>query len=108
MCSLNIKLRELDEKIEESRTNNELGKRMTGVSIYTISTCPVCRKTKELFRTRSIPFHFIDYDLSSENEQNKIAVETMSGTGDLGSPFVTIDSVVVTGFNPERFEQLLN
>ena len=75
--------------------------------MYTISTCPVCRKTKEFFQIRGIPFAFIDYDLASESEQNKIAAEMMKGTGDIGFPFVRIGDVVVIGFNPERFEQLL-
>ncbi len=80
---------------------------MAKVSMYTISTCPICRKTKEFFRARDIPFDFVDYDLASENEQNKIASEMMKGIGDIGFPFVRIDDVVVIGYNPERFEQLL-
>jgi glutaredoxin len=80
---------------------------MAKVSMYTISTCPVCRKTKEFFRARGIPFDFVDYDLSSESEQNKIAAEMMKGTGNVSFPFVRIGDIVVVGFNPERFEQLL-
>jgi Glutaredoxin and related proteins len=80
---------------------------MAKISMYTISTCPVCRKTKEFFRTKGIPFDFIDYDLASESEQNKIAAEMMKGIGNIGFPFVRIGDVVVIGFNPERFEQLL-
>ena len=53
---------------------------MAKVSMYTISTCPVCRKTKEFFRARGIPFDFVDYDLASESEQNTIAAEMMKGT----------------------------
>ena len=80
---------------------------MAKVSMYTISTCPVCRKTKEFFRARGITFDFIDYDLADESEQNKIAAEMMKGTGNIGFPFVRIGDVVIIGFNPERFEQLL-
>ena len=80
---------------------------MAKVSMYTISTCPVCRKTKKFFQDRGIPFDFIDYDLASEDMQNKIAEEMMKGTGHIAFPFVRIGDVVVIGFNPERFEQLL-
>jgi arsenate reductase-like glutaredoxin family protein len=93
--------------LKETGLTIELGEHMAKVLMYTISTCPVCRKTKEFFRARGIPFDFIDYDLASENEQNKIAAEMMKGTGNIGFPFVRIDDVVVIGFNPERFEQLL-
>lgn len=80
---------------------------MAKILMYTISTCPVCRKTKEFFRAKGVPFDFVDYDLASENEQNKIATEMMKGTGNIGFPFVRIGDVIVIGFNPERFEQLL-
>lgn len=80
---------------------------MVKVSVYTISTCPVCQKTKEFFRSRGISFDFVDYDLASESEQNKIVAEMMKGSGNIGFPFVRIGNVVVIGFNPERFEQLL-
>lgn len=80
---------------------------MSKILMYTISTCPVCRKTKEFFRSRDIPFDFVDYDLASESEQNRIAAEMLKGTGDIGFPYVRIGEVVVIGFKPERFEQLL-
>jgi glutaredoxin len=80
---------------------------MAKVSMYTLSTCPVCRKTKNLFLARSIPFNFVDYDLASESEQNKIAAEMTKGTGHIAFSFVRIDDVVVIGFNPDKFEQLL-
>ncbi|AKB61561.1 glutaredoxin family protein [Methanosarcina mazei] len=80
---------------------------MVKISIYIISTCPVCLKTKEFFRTRGIPFDFVDFDLASEKEQDRIAAEMVNGTCDTGFPFVRIGDVVVIGFSPERFEQLL-
>ena len=79
---------------------------MAKVSMYTLSTCPVYRKTKKFFPARGIPFDFVDYDLASESEQNKIAAEMMKGTGNIAFPVVRIGDVVVIGFNPERFEQL--
>ena len=75
--------------------------------MYTLSTCPHCRKTKQFFRDRGIPFDFIDYDLASEDEQNKIASEMMNHTGHIAFPFVKVGDTVVIGFNPERYEQLL-
>jgi len=80
---------------------------MAKVSMYTMNTCPACRKTKDFFRARGIPFDFVDYDLASESEQNKIAAEMMKGADYVAFTFVRIGDVVVIGFNPERFEQLL-
>jgi len=80
---------------------------MNRVSMYTLSTCPWCRKTKQFFRDKSVPFDYIDYDLAKEEEQNKIASEMMKNTGHIAFPFVKVGDTVVIGFNPERFEQLL-
>lgn len=80
---------------------------MANVSMYTLSTCPVCRKTKKFFQDRGIPFSFVDYDLAGEEEQDRIAAEMMKRTGHISFPFVRIGDVVVIGFNPERYEQLI-
>jgi glutaredoxin len=80
---------------------------MSKVSMYTLSTCPWCRKTKKFFGDRNVQFDFVDYDLASEDEQNRIAGEMMKYTGHISFPFVRIDETVVIGYNPERYEQLL-
>jgi glutaredoxin len=80
---------------------------MAKISMYTLSTCPWCRKTKKFFKEKNVPFDFIDYDLAGEDEQNKIAGEMMEYTGHISFPFVRIGDTVVIGFNPERYEQLL-
>jgi glutaredoxin len=104
---LTLKMRRENVKIKGNRIENRLGERRTKVSMYTLSTCPECRKTKEFFRARGIQFDLVDYDLTSENKQNKIAAEMMKGTGHSGFPFVRIVDVVVIELNPEMFEQLL-
>ncbi len=80
---------------------------MNKISMYTLSTCPWCRKTKKFFKDKNIPFDYIDYDLASEDAQNKISAEMMNYTGHIAFPFVRIGGQVVIGFNPERYEQLL-
>ena len=80
---------------------------MSKVSMYTLSTCPWCRKTKKFFGDRKVAFDFVDYDLASEDEQNRIAGEMMKYTGHISFPFVRIDDTVIIGYNPERYEQLL-
>ena len=80
---------------------------MNKVKMYTLSTCPWCRKTKQFFRDKGIQFDFIDYDLAGEDVQNDIAAEMMSHSGHIAFPFVKVGDTVVVGFNPERYEQLL-
>jgi glutaredoxin len=75
--------------------------------MYTLSTCPWCRKTKQFFRDRNVPFDYIDYDLAAEAQQEKIVDEIQKSGVQLAFPFVKINGEIVVGFNPERYAELL-
>ena len=79
---------------------------MKAVSMYTLSTCPWCRKTKAFFTKHNVPFTFIDYDLADEATQSRISHE-LDATGATGFPYVKIDDDVITGYQPARYAQAL-
>lgn len=79
---------------------------MKKISMYTLSTCPWCKKTKKFFTERKIPFDFIDYDLADGPTQKKIIAE-MDGHKASGFPFVMIGMDVVEGYDPDRYAKLL-
>jgi glutaredoxin len=79
---------------------------MKKVSMYTLSTCPWCRKTKKFFTDHRIPFEFTDFDLADEATQDKIMRE-MDAEGANGFPFVRIGDQVVEGWQPVRYAELL-
>jgi glutaredoxin len=79
---------------------------MKKVSMYTLSTCPWCRKTKNYFTERGIPFDFIDYDLADKETQKKI-IQELDEKGGSGFPFVKIEDEIIVGYNPERYAKLL-
>jgi glutaredoxin len=76
------------------------------VTMYTLSTCPWCRKTKKFFTEHNIPFEFTDYDLADEATQDKIMRE-LDAVGATGFPFVRIGDQIVEGYRPDRFTALL-
>jgi len=76
------------------------------VSVYALSTCPWCMKTKEYFEKHHIPFESTDYDLADEGTQAKI-VRELDAAGASGFPFVRIGDDVVEGYQPARFAELL-
>lgn len=78
---------------------------MKKVSMYTLSTCPWCRKTKKFFQDHNVPFDFVDYDLADEAEQEKISMDMMKYTGHIAFPFIRIGDDVIIGYNPEQFEE---
>jgi glutaredoxin len=77
------------------------------VSMYTLSTCPWCRKTKKFFAERNVPFTYIDYDLADEATQERISQE-LDAAGATGFPFVKIGDEVVSGYQPALYSSLLN
>ncbi len=79
---------------------------MKKVSMYTLSTCPWCRKAKKFFADRNIPFTYVDYDLADEATQEKI-MQDLDAAGVTGFPYVKIGSEVISGYQPERYSSAL-
>jgi glutaredoxin len=75
--------------------------------MYTLSTCPWCRKTKKFFKDLNVDFDYIDYDLADEATQKMIMDDMGQNGGSLSFPFVKVDGKFVQGYNPEKFRELL-
>jgi glutaredoxin len=79
---------------------------MKKVVLYTLSTCPWCRKSKSFFTEHKVSFTFIDYDLADEATQSRISAE-VDAAGATGFPFVKINDEVIVGYQPERYAKAL-
>ena len=79
---------------------------MKKVTIYTLSTCPWCRKTKNFFNEHKIPFTYTDYDLAGEPTQKRISQE-LDAAGATGFPYVRINGEVIVGYQPELYSEAL-
>ena len=79
---------------------------MNKITMYTLSTCPWCRKSKTFFTDHNIAFTFIDYDLADEATQSRISNE-VDAAGATGFPFVRINDEVIAGYQPERYAKAL-
>jgi len=75
--------------------------------MYTLSTCPWCKKTKKWFTENEIPFEFVDYDLESEESQAKIERKMRLKGSEMAFPWVLIGEDLVIGWNPGRYAELL-
>ena len=79
---------------------------MKNVTLYTLSTCPWCRKAKKFFAEHNIPFTYIDYDLADESTQKTISRE-LDAAGATGFPFAKIGDNVISGYQPELYSRAL-
>ena len=75
---------------------------MKKVSMYTLSTCPWCFKTKKFFSQRDIPFTFVDYDTAEEDIQEKI-IREVDAAGATGFPVVNIGGKIIVGYKPQQY-----
>lgn len=80
---------------------------MKKVTLYALSTCPWCRKTKKLLADHKIPFDCVDYDLTDKKGQERVNEDMKKRGGGTAFPFIIIDEVSIEGYNPEKIKQCL-
>jgi glutaredoxin len=77
------------------------------VTLYALSTCGWCRKTKELLNANQIQYQYIDVDQCQGEERTEASnkVRELNPRGSF--PTMQIDGKVVTGFDEDRIRELL-
>jgi glutaredoxin len=74
--------------------------------MYTLSTCPSCKKTRKFFTEHHVPFEFTNYDLADDATQQRIMRE-LEAEDVNAFPFVRIGDQTVAGYQPRRYAELL-
>ena len=74
---------------------------MTVVKIYTTSTCPWCKKSKEFMKEKGIKFK--EFDVGEDDKARDKMIEI---SGQIGVPVLDIDGTILVGFNPKKIEEL--
>ncbi len=77
------------------------------VTLYALSTCGWCRKTKELLQKNGIEYQFIDVDLTTGQEREEIVNQVRQFNPRSSYPTIIIDDQVVIGYDEEKIKQLL-
>jgi len=77
------------------------------VFVYALSTCPWCRRTKQFFTDRGVPYDSVDIDKVDDDEGDRLADEAYDLSGSRAYPVVRIGDEVVVGYAPEKYRRLL-
>ena len=80
---------------------------MKKVTIYALSTCLWCKKTKKFFDEKKVPFEAVDYDKLSDDEQESLMAEIKKEGCNGSFPFTRIGEACVQGYDPVEFDKLL-
>lgn len=77
------------------------------VTLYALSTCGWCRKTKELLDANQIQYEYINVDQCQGDERTEASgkVRELNPRGSF--PTMRIDGEVVAGFDEDRIRELL-
>ena len=78
------------------------------VFIYALSTCVWCKMTKQYMKDNSVAYEFVDVDLCTEEEKDKIRKHIQDLGGPLSYPTIIVDDKkVITGFRKDLFQKEL-
>ncbi len=78
------------------------------VFVYALSTCVWCKMTKQFLKDNSVEYEYVDVDLLTEEEKEKIRGEIQAKGGNLSYPTTIIDDkTVVTGFRKDLLKGAL-
>ena len=73
------------------------------VVIYSLSTWPHCKRTKEYLSKKGISY--VDYDVAKDKVRAKEMIEK---SGQNGVPVILVDDEMVVGFNQSKLDKLLS
>jgi glutaredoxin-like protein NrdH len=78
------------------------------VFLYTLSTCVWCKMTKQFLKDNNIQFDYVDVDLCTEEDKNKIRKEIQNKGGALSYPTTIVDDkAVIMGFRKDLLKKEL-
>jgi len=81
--------------------------RIPGVTLYALSTCSHCLRTKRFFNDCGIDIEVIDVDLLSGAERERVMDEVRKLNPDCNFPTIRIGDDVLVGFNEEKLRKAL-
>jgi glutaredoxin len=78
------------------------------VLVYALSTCAWCKLTKQFLKENEIEYEYIDVDLSSDEDKEKIRKDILERKGDLSYPAIMIDGkILINGFRKDKLREIL-
>ncbi len=78
------------------------------VLMYALSTCVWCKMTKQFLKENEVEFEYVDVDLCTEEDKDKIRKNITDLGGPLNYPTIIVDSKkVITGFRKDLLKKEL-
>jgi glutaredoxin len=83
------------------------GKNQCEIIIYALSTCPWCRKAKQLLNDQGVEYNYIDVDQIRGQEREDVLNEVRKYNPALSFPVVVINGKAIIGFKENEIKEAL-
>jgi glutaredoxin len=78
------------------------------VFLYAISTCAWCKMTKQFLKDNDVEHEYVDVDLCSQKDREKIRKDIENRGGEPNYPIIIIDDkVLIMGFRKDKIKEAL-
>ncbi len=78
------------------------------VFVYALSTCVWCKMTKNFLNEHKVAFEYVDVDLCSEEDKEKIRRDIWQKGEEISYPTIVIDEkVLIHGFRSDEIKKAL-
>ena len=77
------------------------------ITLYTLSTCSHCRRTKRFFKDHGIDVQLRDIDLLTGEEHERAMAEVRKLNPDCTFPTICIGDEVIVGFHEDKLRKAL-
>ena len=84
-----------------------VGKKVGHIVVYALSTCPLCRKTKQCLENLGLEYYFEDVDLLGEEDRRNAVTEISRWNTKRSFPTIVIDNKrAIIGYNESEISNL--
>ena len=84
------------------------GKSKGKVMLYALSTCGWCKKTKKLFDSLGIEYHYVDVDLVEGEEKESLRKEIMRWNPRGSFPTIVFnDQICIVGYDEKKINEVI-
>jgi glutaredoxin-like protein NrdH len=78
------------------------------VLMYALSTCAWCKMTKKFLADNGVEYEYVDVDLASDEDHEKIREDIIHKGGEPTYPTIIVDAkTVITGFRKDKIKEAL-
>jgi len=78
------------------------------VLMYAISTCAWCKMTKKFLKDNDVEYEYVDVDLASDEDHEKIREDVVSKGAEPSYPTIIVDGkTVITGLRKDKIKEAL-